>query len=88
MFNITAYGSDCTGCTGLTYTGTVPTLGRTIAVDPSIIPLGSQVLFDGQVYIAEDIGGLIKGHKIDLYYGTERESSSYGVQYHKVYIKK
>lgn len=65
----------------------MPQEGRTIAVDPSVIPLGSEVMFDGEVYIAEDIGGAIKGNVIDLYYGTEQESISYGVQYHAVYVR-
>ena len=87
-FKITAYGSDCVGCGGLTFSGTVPQKGRTIAVDPNIIPLGSEVKFDGQVYIAEDTGGAIKGNIIDLFYGSESESEQYGVQWHEVYIRK
>lgn len=86
-FKITAYGSDCTGCTGITKSGTVPQEGRTIAVDPSVIPLGSEVYFDGEIYIAEDIGGAIKGNVIDLFYGTEQDSMNYGVQFHTVYVR-
>lgn len=65
----------------------MPQEGRTIAVDPSVIPLGTEVMFNGEIYIAEDIGGAIKGNVIDLFYGTEQESVNYGVQYHTVYIK-
>lgn len=86
-FKITAYGADCVGCTGITKSGTLPQEGRTIAVDPTVIPLGSEVYFDGEIYIAEDIGGAIKGNIIDLFYGTEQASIDYGVQYHTVYIK-
>lgn len=86
-FKVTAYGIDCVGCTGLTKSGTVPQKGRTIAVDPTIIPLGSEVMFNGNVYIAEDIGGAIQGNVIDLFFGTEQESINYGVQYHTVYVK-
>ena len=86
-FRITAYGVDCSGCTGITKSGTVPQEGRTIAVDPSVIPLGTEVMFDGEIYIAEDIGGAIQGNVIDLFYGTEQDSVNYGVQYHTVYIK-
>lgn len=87
MFKITAYGADCTGCTGLTYTGTVPKVGRTIAVDPNIIPLGSTVLIDGKEYIAEDTGGAIKGNIIDMFVGTETESEIFGVRYEEVKVK-
>ncbi|WP_328291104.1 3D domain-containing protein [Longicatena caecimuris] len=58
-----------------------------MAVDPTVIPLGSEVYFDGEIYIAEDIGGAIKGNIIDLFYGTEQKSIDYGVQYHTVYVK-
>ena len=84
---MTAYGSDCIGCSGITASGTVLEKGRTIAVDPDVIPLGSEVMIDGQVYIAEDTGGAIKGNKLDLFVGTEADSVQYGVQQHEVYIR-
>lgn len=84
---MTAYGSDCIGCSGITATGTVPAKDRTIAVDPNVIPLGSEVMIDGQVYIAEDTGGAIKGNKLDLFVGTEADSVQYGVQQHEVFVK-
>ena len=53
---------------GITYTGTMATEGRTIAVDPNVIPLGTRVYIDGYgERIAEDTGGAIKGNKIDIY---------------------
>lgn len=87
MFTFTAYGSDCFGCSGRTASGTIPEKGRTIAVDPDVIPLGSEVMIDGHIYIAEDTGGAIKGNKIDMFVGTEAESISYGVQEHEAFIK-
>ena len=44
-------------------------------------------MIDGQVYIAEDTGGAIKGNKLDLFVGTEADSDQYGVQQHEVYIR-
>lgn len=88
VFKITAYGADCQGCTGRTYTGTVPEIGRTIAVDPNVIPLGGTVLIDGKEYIAEDIGGAIKGNIIDMFVGTEAESEVIGVRYAEVKVRK
>jgi len=87
IFKITAYGRDCEGCTGITKTGTVPIVGRTVAVDPEVIPLGSTVIIDGQEYIAEDIGGAIKGNIIDMFVGTEDISKYYGVKYKEIFIK-
>ena len=56
-------------------------------MDPDVIPLGSEVMIDGQVYIAEDTGGAIKGNKLDLFVETEADSVQYGVQQHEVYIR-
>ena len=48
-------------------TGVIAQEGKTIAVDPSIIPYGSTVLIDGKEYLAQDCGGAIKGNKIDIF---------------------
>lgn len=71
----------------MTYTGTVPEVDRTIAVDPEVIALGSTVLIDGKEYIAEDTGGAIKGNIIDMFVGTEAESAAIGVRYAEVKVK-
>ena len=64
-----------------------------IAVDPTVIPLGTKMCVvsnDGQyVYgycVAEDIGGGIKGNKIDLYFDTYAECWDFGVRMCTVYI--
>lgn len=86
-FKITHYGIDCVGCGNTTKTGTVPTENKTIAVDPDLIPLGSEVMINGKVYIAEDIGGAIQGNVIDMYVGTEARSNELGIYYTEIYIK-
>ena len=59
----------------------------TIAVDPSIIPLGSKVYVSGYGYaIAEDTGGAIKNRRIDVYMNSENEAFSWGVKNVDVYI--
>ena len=51
----------------------------TIAVDPSVIPLGSKVYIPGYGYaIASDTGGVIKGNIIDLYMNSHDECTSWG----------
>lgn len=88
-FRITAYChcSKCCGewADGLTFTETVATEGRTIAVDPDVIPLGSTVEINGVEYVAEDIGSAIKGNCIDLYMSSHEEALDWGVQYYDVY---
>lgn len=80
-FTVTHYCA-CPKCCGksdgITATGTKATEGRTIAVDPEVIPLGSQVEIDGHMYIAEDVGGAIKGNKIDIYCNSHSEAVSRG----------
>jgi len=70
-FKVTYYGP--TGHT--TKTGTECTEGRTIAVDPSVIPLGSKVYIEGismgpegdGYFIAEDTGGKVNGNIVDIF---------------------
>ena len=67
-----------------TSTGAIATEGRTIAVDPSVIPYGTEVLINGHVYIAEDCGGAVKGNVIDIFVEDERME----MYYTDVYVKK
>lgn len=51
----------------------------TIAVDPSVIPLGSLVYVEGYgKAIAADTGSAIKGNRIDIYLNSESECRGYG----------
>lgn len=83
VFKITAYCpcSICCGAyaNGQTASGTTCTPGRTIAVDPSIIPMGTTVYIDGVPYVAEDTG--VSGYKIDIYMPSHVEALNWGVRY-------
>lgn len=89
-FRITHYCpcSICCGpwADGITSTGVTAVTNHTIAVDPSQIPYGSQVVINGQVYVAEDCGGAIKTNCIDIYVATHEEGESKGVYYTDVYL--
>lgn len=89
-FKITHYCpcSICCGpwANGITSTGVTATTNHTIAVDPSQIPYGSQVVINGQVYVAEDCGGAIKTNCIDIYVATHEEGEAKGVYYTDVYL--
>ena len=77
------------GDSSVTATGTIPTVGRTVAVDPSVIPYGSEVIIYGKTYIAEDCGGAVRGNKVDILFDTHEEALKFGVRYAEVsYIVK
>ena len=90
LVEATAYCScdKCCGeyADGITASGTVATAGRTIAVDPRHIPLGASVIINGMKYIAEDIGGAIKGNRIDIYFDSHEDALKWGRQQIKVEV--
>lgn len=67
QFKITYYwpGEDEYG--SMTATGVTAKEGRTIAVDPTIIPYGTRVIINNHEYVAEDCGGAVKGKVIDIF---------------------
>lgn len=101
-FRTTAY-CTCVKCCGIwssehpsrvgtdyvqrTKSGTIPTAGRTVSVDPDVIPLGTVIIIDGHEYIAEDTGNAIKGNTLDIYFDSHEAAVEYGVQKKTIYIK-
>lgn len=78
----TAYTASCEGCSGTTKTGVNLKANpnqKVIAVDPNVIPLGSTVHVEGYgTAIAADVGGAIKGNKIDVFIPTKSEAIKWG----------
>ena len=91
VFDITYYCS-CEICcdveTGITATGAPVVEGETIAVDPSVIPYGTQVIIGGHVFTAEDCGGAIKQNHIDIYVHSHEEALALGRSSAEVYLVK
>lgn len=85
----TAYTPYCKGCSGTSATGINLRSGaglKVIAVDPSVIKLGSKVWVEGYgTAVAGDTGGAIKGNKIDILVQSDAQASKWGVK--KVRIK-
>lgn len=72
---------------GRTAMGTKARVGE-IAVDPSVIPLGSKVYIEGVgERRAEDTGGNIKGNTIDIYMNSQSECIRWGSRYVTIYIQ-
>jgi 3D (Asp-Asp-Asp) domain-containing protein/LysM repeat protein len=86
----TAYTAECEGCIGITKTGVDLNANpdaKVIAVDPSIIPLGSKVYVEGYGYAtAEDTGGAIKGNRIDVFIPEQNDAIQWGRKQVKVTI--
>jgi 3D (Asp-Asp-Asp) domain-containing protein len=81
-FKLTAYSGPQLGqALPITATGTCARAGRTVAVDPKLIPLGSRVYIEGVgERIAEDVGGGVRGHHIDVYVPTIPAAKTFGVK--------
>ena len=67
--------------------GTTPKEGRTIAVDPNVIPYGSIVYIqDYGYYIAEDCGGDIKSNRIDIFTNSYEYAIQQGKKVANVWV--
>lgn len=90
-FKITHYCA-CSKCCGkwggvTAYAGALAP-GRSIAVDPKVIPKLSWVYIDGYgLRRAEDCGGAIKGNRIDIAVSSHAEALRLGVVYKDVYLQ-
>ncbi|MFI8495888.1 LysM peptidoglycan-binding domain-containing protein [Peribacillus butanolivorans] len=86
----TAYTADCQGCSGTTATGIdlkANPDAKVVAVDPSVIPLGSKVYVEGYGYAtAEDTGSAIKGNRVDIFIPNEQDALNWGVKNVKIQV--
>ena len=86
-FTVTAY-CPCELCCGkaegdpgygITASGTKAAQGRTVAVDPTVMPYGTVIYIDGAAYVAEDCGGFTGNH-IDVYFSSHADAAAFGRQ--------
>lgn len=91
-FKITYYCAEkrehiCGTGSGITATGTQVTPGRTIAVDPKIIPYGTQVYIEGHGWCtAEDCGSSVKGKHIDIAVQDHSAALNMGTSQEEVWL--
>lgn len=99
-YKVTAYCS-CPKCCGIwsdrhpsrigtgyvqkTASGTIPRPSHTIAADTSVLPFGTEVIMDGQIYTVEDTGNGVRGKHIDLYMNDHEAALAWGVQRIELY---
>ncbi|MDD4586842.1 MAG: 3D domain-containing protein [Heliobacteriaceae bacterium] len=87
----TAYDA-CIQCCGkddgITKTGVKATAWYTIAVDPTVIPLGTKIFIPalGKVFEAQDTGGKIRGRRVDLFLPDHHMAVAFGRQKLKIYL--
>ena len=87
-FEVTAYSQRAEENTadGITFTGLPVDIGIA-ATDPSVIPLGSVIWVEGYGYaFVADIGGAIKGKRVDVFFHCTREALEFGRQMRKVKV--
>lgn len=86
LMNASAYSAYDDGNGQYTSRGSFLRRGL-VAVDPNVIPLGTRLYVSGYGYaIADDVGGAIKGNKIDLAYDSHGEAIQFGRRNVTVYI--
>ena len=82
----TAYTANCSGCSGTTASGQRAGHGI-VAVDPSIIPLGSRLYIPGYGQaVAGDTGGAIHGKRVDLGFNSDADAMHFGRRSVTVYV--
>jgi 3D (Asp-Asp-Asp) domain-containing protein len=81
------YATGEPGVGTITYTGVTVRWG-TVAVDPNVIPLGRLLYVEGYGYaVAADIGGAIKGERIDLFtHDYHLAAVEFGIQPRRVWV--
>ncbi|MFD2117744.1 3D domain-containing protein [Paenibacillus yanchengensis] len=92
----TASAAENGGWGAVDYFGNKLKVG-TVAVDPKVIPLGTKLYITGYDYaglpeggmlaVASDIGGAVKGNKIDIFVPDSRsQAMKFGIQKLKVFV--
>lgn len=90
VMNISAY-CPCELCCGK-YADGVTATGKNaytkgVAVDPNVIPLGTKIYIPGYgTVVADDVGGAIKGDKLDVRFPTHREALEWGRKHKEVTV--
>lgn len=76
----------CYDLSGITASG-APVGPTTVAVDPSVIPLGSHLYVQGAGYrVAQDTGGAIRGRRLDIWAPTFGQCATWGVESRQVWL--
>jgi 3D (Asp-Asp-Asp) domain-containing protein len=63
-------------------------VGRTVAVDPNVIQLGTKIYIPelNTIFTAEDVGGKILGNRIDIFMKTHQQALNFGRKKLTIYL--
>lgn len=91
VFNTTAYSPTNGATRAWTYSGMQAVRNSngwsTVAVDPSVIPIGTKLFVEGYGFaIAADTGSAIKGNKVDVFFNSYEEACAWGRRFLNVYV--
>jgi 3D (Asp-Asp-Asp) domain-containing protein len=79
-FEITCYSLQGTTASGR------PVSEDVVAVDPSVLPLGTHIVIDGLgTKVAGDTGGNIEGNRLDIWMPSSDDCLRFGRQHRKVW---
>lgn len=80
------YPHECGTSNGITASGATATVGVTVAADPNVLPIGTEIYIDGiGNRIVQDTGGAIIGNRIDVFVGSHSEALQNGTHIAQVY---
>ena len=82
IYTVTAY-CPCSKCCGksdgITASGVLAIEGITVAADPKILPMGTHIYIEGYgERIVQDVGGAVKGNRLDLYFDKHSDALVFG----------
>lgn len=89
VFTVSAY-CGCSQCLGenrrkLTYSGTSPKAGYTIAADLSEFDLGEKLAIEGNDYVVEDKTAGNRSESLSIFFDSHKEALSFGIREMEVY---
>lgn len=60
--------------------------GHTVGADKDVLPMGSVITLWGKDYVVEDVGGGIKGNRLDVYFDSHEDAVAFGVREVEVFV--
>lgn len=73
-----------------TFSGKTARSNHTVAIDRTVFDIGSKIKIGDTIYVAEDVGGKVKGDHVDIFFDTHEEVEAFadgkGIEYKNVWV--